>query len=120
MSESTSALMSRWDAEDWEYDEETGGLVHLLRADDAVQAGLWKPGETAGRTIELELVANVYRWTGHFPEPTRRLTGTLQVDSGPVIELAAGDMISMPKGARTTWVVDADFKEFWVYSDPDG
>ena len=47
MSESTSALMSRWDAEDWEYDEETGGLVHLLRADDAVQAGLWKPGETA-------------------------------------------------------------------------
>jgi hypothetical protein len=26
----------------------------------------------------------------------------------------------MPKGARTTWVVDADFKEFWVYSDPDG
>jgi uncharacterized cupin superfamily protein len=45
---------------------------------------------------------------------------TLQVDGGPVIELAAGDMISMPKGARTTWVVDADFKEFWVYSDPDG
>src|SRR4051794_35596893 len=58
MNESTSALMSRWDAEDWEYDEETGGLVHLLRADDAVQAGLWKPGETAGRTIELELVAH--------------------------------------------------------------
>jgi len=26
----------------------------------------------------------------------------------------------MPKGARTTWLVDADFKEFWVYSDPDG
>ena len=45
MSESTSPLMSRWDAEDWEYDEETGGLVHLLRADEAVQAGLWKPGK---------------------------------------------------------------------------
>ena len=113
MSESTSALMSRWDAEDWEYDEETGGLVHLPRADDAVQAGLWKPGETAGRTIELELVA-------HETVLVLAGTGTLQVDGGPVIELAAGDMISMPKGARTTWVVDADFKEFWVYSDPDG
>ena len=113
MSESTSALMSRWDAEDWEYDEETGGLVHLLRADDAVQAGLWKPGETAGRMIELELVA-------HETVLVLAGTGTLQVDGGQVIELAAGDMISMPKGARTTWVVDADFKEFWVYSDPDG
>jgi len=113
MSESTSALMSRWDAEDWEYDEETGGLVHLLRADDAVQAGLWKPGETAGHTIELELVA-------HETVLVLAGTGTLQVDGGPVIELAAGDMISMAKGARTTWVVDADFKEFWVYSDPDG
>ena len=113
MSESTSALMSRCDAEDWEYDEETGGLVHLLRADDAVQAGLWKPGETAGRTIELALVA-------HETVLVLAGSGTLQVDGGPAIELAAGDMISMPKGARTTWVVDADFKEFWVYSDPDG
>jgi hypothetical protein len=26
----------------------------------------------------------------------------------------------MRKSARTTWLVDADFKEFWVYSDPDG
>jgi uncharacterized cupin superfamily protein len=113
MSESTSALMSRWDAEDWEYDEETGGLVHLLRADDAVQAGLWKPGETAGRMIELELAA-------HETVLVLAGTGTLQVDAGPVLELAAGDMISLRKGARTTWVVDADFKEFWVYSDPDG
>jgi uncharacterized protein len=109
----SGALISRWDAEDWEHDEETGGLVHLLRADDAVQAGLWKPGETAGRPIELELVA-------HETVLVLAGTGTLQVDGGPVIELAAGDMISMRKGARTTWVVEADFKEFWVYSDPDG
>src|SRR6186997_359475 len=83
---SGGALKSRWDAEDWEHDEETGGLVHLLRADDAVQAGLWKPGETAGRTIELELVA-------HETVLVLAGTGTLQVDGGPVIELAAGDMI---------------------------
>jgi uncharacterized cupin superfamily protein len=110
---SDGVFFSRVEADDWEHDEETGGLVHLLRADDAAQAGLWKPGETAGRTIELELVA-------HETVLVLAGTGTLQVDGGPVIELAAGDMISMPKGARTTWVVDADFKEFWVYSDPDG
>ncbi len=110
---SSGALMSRWDAEDWEHDEETGGLVHLLRADDAVQAGLWKPGETAGSTIELELIA-------HETVLVLAGTGTLQVDGGAVIELATGDMISLPKGTRTTWVVDADFKEFWVYSDPEG
>jgi len=107
----SGALRSRWDAEDWEHDEETGGLVHLLRADEAVQAGLWKPGETAGQPIELELVA-------HETVLVLAGTGTLQVNGGPVIELAAGDMISMPKGAQTTWVVDPDFKEFWVYSDP--
>lgn len=27
--------------------------------------------------LELDLVANVYRWTGHFPEPTRRLVQQL-------------------------------------------
>jgi uncharacterized cupin superfamily protein len=113
MSETTSgASISRWDAEDWEHDEETGGLVHLLRADGAVQAGLWKPGETAGREIELELIA-------HETVLVLAGTGTLQIDGGPVIELTAGDMVSMPKGSRTTWLVDADFKEFWVYSDPD-
>ena len=108
----SGASISRWDVEEWENDEETGGLVHFLRADDAVQAGLWKPGETAGREIELELVA-------HETILVLAGTGTLQVSGGPLIELAAGDMVSMPKGTKTTWVVDADFKEFWVYSDPD-
>jgi len=113
MSETTSgAAISRWDVEDWEHDEETDGLVHLLRADDAVQAGLWKPGEAAEREIELELVA-------HETVLVLAGTGTLRVNGGPVIELAAGDMVSMHKGSRTTWVVDAEFKEFWVYSDPD-
>ena len=97
MSETTSgASISRWDVEDWEHDEETGGLVHLLRADDAVQAGLWKPGETAGREIELELVA-------HETILVLAGRGTLRVDGGPAIELATGDMVSMPKGTRTTW-----------------
>ena len=32
-----------------------------------------RPAEELLLRLERDLVANVYRWTGHFPEPTRRL-----------------------------------------------
>ena len=102
-------FVSSLDADVWEDDEETGGLVHLLRADEAVQAGLWKPGAVAGKVIEIELVAD---------ETLLVLAGTgqLQVDSGPTFELSPGDMVSLRRGARTKWVVDEAFREFWVYT----
>jgi uncharacterized cupin superfamily protein len=104
-------FVSRITAAKWEHDEETGGLVHLLRADDDVQAGLWKPGKMAGRRIDVELVAD---------ETLLVLAGRgeLQVDGGPPLLLSAGDMVSLRKGARTSWVVDVEFREFWVYSGP--
>ena len=106
---SNGVFVSRVEADDWEHDEETGGLVHLLRADEAVQAGLWKPGPVAEEVIEVQLVAD---------ETLLVLEGCgrLQIDDGPTLELRPGDMLSLPKGARTTWVVDAAFREFWVYS----
>jgi len=106
---SEGVFVSRVEADDWQHDEETGGLVHLLRADETVQAGLWKPGAVAGKPIDVELVAD---------ETLLVLDGSgqLQVDGGPSLELRAGDMISLQKGARTRWVVDAAFREFWVYS----
>jgi uncharacterized protein len=103
---------SHWETEAWEHDEETGGLVHLLREDEAVQAGLWKPGDRAGEKIDLELVA-------HETVLVLEGTGELRVNSGPVLDLRPGTMVSMPKGAKTSWVVDGDFKEFWVYSFPE-
>jgi len=106
---SDGVFVSRVGADDWEHDEETGGLVHLLRADEAVQAGLWKPGAVAGKVIEVKLDAD---------ETLVVLDGSgrLQVESGPTLELRPGDMVSVQKGARTKWVVDAAFREFWVYS----
>jgi uncharacterized cupin superfamily protein len=109
-SESDAVFVSRVEAaNDWELDEETGGLVHLLRADEAHQAGLWKPGAVAGKVIEWKLEAD---------ESLLVLEGSgrLEVDGGPTLELRPGDMVSLPKGARTKWVVDEAFKEFWVYS----
>jgi uncharacterized cupin superfamily protein len=102
-------FVSRIEVDTWEHDEETGGLVHLLRADEAVQAGLWKPGAVAGKVFEVKLDA-------HETLLVLDGRGRLEVDSGPTLDLRPGDMVSLRKGARTNWVVDEAFREFWVYS----
>jgi hypothetical protein len=54
-----SPHVTRVDAGDgWEQDEETGGLVRMLRDADSVLVGLWKPDEAAGRKIEYVLDAD--------------------------------------------------------------
>lgn len=109
---SDHVFFSRVDAADWEHDEETGGLVHMLRHDDAVQAGLWKPKPVPGQAesvVSVQLVA-------HETILVLEGTGQLEIDGGPTLELTPGDIVSLPKGARTRWVVSQSFKEFWVYS----
>jgi uncharacterized cupin superfamily protein len=93
----------------WEYDEETGGLVHMIRSDNTIQVGLWKPGLTANRTIEVNLQAD---------ETLLILAGTgrLQVDDHDPIDLRPGQIVALPKGARAHWVVDEAFRELWIYS----
>ena len=105
----SAASRTHVDSVSWEDDEETGGLVHMLFETDAVQIGLFKPGTTADRTIEVRLEAN---------ETLLVLAGTaqLEVDGGTPIQLRAGDLISLPKGAQTIWVVDQAFRELWIYS----
>jgi uncharacterized cupin superfamily protein len=102
-------FVSRIEADDWELDEETGGLVHFLRADDNVQAGLWKPGPLAGVPIELTLAA-------HETFLVLNGSGQIEVDGAPPLQLEPGMMVSLRKGARTTWLVDEAFKELWIYS----
>jgi uncharacterized cupin superfamily protein len=94
---------------DWQADEETGGLVHMIRSDDSVQVGLWKPGPVAGTSIEFRLEAD---------ETLLVLTGSgrLRVDGGSPVALQPGVIVSLPKGAHTSWIVDEAFCELWVYS----
>jgi uncharacterized cupin superfamily protein len=95
--------------EGWEHDEETGGLVHMVRTSDSLQVGLWKPSGATDAEIEYELDA----------EETLvvlRGSGDLRVDGGAAIELRAGVVISLPRGCRLSWRVDADFRELWIYS----
>jgi uncharacterized cupin superfamily protein len=99
------------DAVTWEHDDETGGLVHMLHSDDAVEVGLWRPGATANTTIEVTLQAR---------ETLLVLSGNarLQVNGDPPCDLRPGNIVTLPRGARTRWVVDDAFSELWIYSDP--
>lgn len=94
--------------EGWEHDEETGGLVRMVRSDDPIFVGLWKPGPVAGATIEFELAAN---------ETLLVLAGRgeLRVNDGEPIELRSGVIVSLERGCRTRWVVDEQFRELWLY-----
>jgi uncharacterized cupin superfamily protein len=107
--ESGSVVFARAGAGDWEHDDETGGLVQVLRADNTIETGLWRPGPVAGLRIDVELVADeaIYVLSG---------TGSLEVDGEPPIDLRPGVMVSIRKGAHTRWVVDGAFEEFWVYA----
>ena len=104
-----SVFLSTVDADDWQVDEETGGLVHFLRADGDVEAGLWKPGPLAGTAIDLTLVA-------HETFLVLEGSGQTEVDDEPPLRLEPGVMVSLRKGSKTRWLVDEAFKELWVYS----
>jgi uncharacterized cupin superfamily protein len=95
--------------EGWEQDEETGGLVHMVRATDSVMVGLWKPNGVAGRRIEYEL-------TAEETLVVLRGSGELRVDEGEPIALRPGVVISLSRGCRLSWLVDDDFRELWVYA----
>jgi hypothetical protein len=51
-------FVGQTDVADWEHDDETGGLVHMLREDAAVHAGLWKPGQMVGKPFEVVLTSS--------------------------------------------------------------
>jgi uncharacterized cupin superfamily protein len=102
--------VTRVDADEWEHDEENDGLVHMLFDDGTTAGGLWKPSpETGPEVAGLGLPAR---------ETIVVLQGSVRIEiaDGPVLELTAGDMASMPKGAVTTWHPSQDFKEVWLYS----
>jgi uncharacterized cupin superfamily protein len=94
--------------EDWEQDSDPPGEVHVLCENAEMEAGLWRP--LAGVTPDP------VSWTLPAREAILVLEGRarIEIEGGPTLELKAGSMASLPSGARTTWHLTADFKEFWV------
>jgi uncharacterized protein len=102
--------VSRVDSDQFEPDDDPGGLTHWLFEEGEAMAGLWKPDPGPSRV-----------YAGHVL-PAREtivvLSGSvrIEIEGGPTLDLSAGDVVSMPKGAVTTWQPSPEFREVWVYS----
>ena len=96
---------------EWEPDTDPPGEVHMLCSGVGLEAGLWRsvPGITP----------QPVRWTLPNRELILVLEGTarIEINNGPTLELKAGDVASMPKGAITTWHLSPGFKEMWVLAE---
>jgi uncharacterized cupin superfamily protein len=98
------------DASDgWEHDDETGGLVHIVRDEDSITVGLWKPNGVAGRKIEYVLDSDETL-------VVLQGAGEVRVDHGEPIPLRPGVVLALRSGCHLSWVVDDAFRELWVYS----
>jgi uncharacterized cupin superfamily protein len=94
---------------EWEHDPEVGGEMHVLCATDGLEAGLSRYGADAlDRPI-------VYTAPGRETVLILEGSATIELDGGGRLDLAAGDMASVPAGTRAVWrITSAPFKEFWV------
>jgi len=104
----TGVYLSSVRAEDWEPDDDPPGEVHMLVETDHLEAGLWRPA--AGVTPET------VAWSPPAREVIVVLKGEarIEIEGGPALELSAGSVASLPKGAKARWQCTADFVEFWV------
>jgi uncharacterized cupin superfamily protein len=99
-------FVSSVSAEAWEPDPEVGGEMHVLCSGHGAESGLSRFAEATPPV----------RWTLPGRETLLVLEGAarIEIDDGPVLELTAGDIASLPAGARTTWYLTTPFREFWV------
>jgi len=95
--------------EAWERDEETGGMVRIVRESDALTVGLWRPNGVAGARID-------YRLDADETLVVLRGSGEVRVDGGEPILLRPGVVVSLPRGCDLSWLVDDEFRELWIYS----
>jgi uncharacterized cupin superfamily protein len=99
-------FVSSVSAEAWEPDPEVGGEMHVLCSGHGAWSGLSRFTKTT----------EPVRWTLPGRETLLVLEGAarIEIDDGPVLELTAGDIASLPAGARATWHLTTPFREFWV------
>jgi uncharacterized cupin superfamily protein len=92
--------------EEWEFDPEVGGEMHLLCEGVGVEVGLSR----------FRGAVDPVRWTIPERETLMVLEGEARIEiaDGPTLELKPGDIASLPAGANTTWHLTTPFKEFWV------
>jgi len=100
-------FVSNLSTDQWELDPEVGGELHVLCSSGDTEAGLSRYSNAPSEPV---------RYTLPKRETLLVLEGkaTIEILDGPTLELQAGDMASLPKGAQTTWHITAPYREFWV------
>jgi quercetin dioxygenase-like cupin family protein len=102
-------FVSSADTDDWEFDPEVGGDLHVLCTDVGVEAGMSR--------FTDESATGPITYTPPQRETLIVLDGRADVEivGGPTIELRPGSLASIPAGAETKWrILERPFKEFWV------
>ena len=103
------AFVSHVSTTDWRPDPDVAGTeMHELMDVGGVSAGLTR----------LTTVDGPIRWMPPQRETIQILEGNVRIEiaGGPMLELKAGDLASLPAGIDTMWHVTTPFKEFWVLS----
>ena len=100
-------FVSKLSTGDFAPDPEVPGTEqHVLYAGARLSAGMSRV-RTKGEPIT---------WTLPQREFVLVVEGSarIEITDGPILDLQAGDMATLPAGAETTWHVSVPFKEFWV------
>jgi quercetin dioxygenase-like cupin family protein len=96
--------------EEWQADPEIGGGAeeHVLFDTGTMRAGLSRFTKDADQQPPT--------WVLPATQVLVVLEGEarVEIEDGPVLQLKAGDMACLPKGAATTWHLTLPFKEMWV------
>ena len=95
---------------DWQADPEVGGEMHVLVEDETAYVGMSR--FTTRDSLEA--------WTLPERETVLVLEGTARIEiaGGPTLDLKAGDLASLPKGAVTTWQLTLPYREVWFFGRP--
>jgi uncharacterized cupin superfamily protein len=91
----------------WQSDPDLpGSQMHELVHADGVWAGLTRYTSVDGPVT----------WTPQRREVALILEGSvlIEIADGGTLEVAVGDLLSLPPGVETTWHITTPFKEMWV------
>ena len=102
-------FVSSVDTEEWEFDPEVNGDMHVLCTGVGTEAGM---SRFSDRSADDPIV---------YTPPQRETLVVLEgradvaIAGGPTLELRPGVLASIPAGVETTWrILETPFKEFWV------
>ena len=107
MEVSPGVFVSSVATDDRKPDPEVGGEMHVIVEVEGHYAGMSR----------FLAAGEPEQWTLPERETILVLEGaaTIEIEGGPTLELKVGDLVSIPKGAVTTWHKSHPFRNLWFF-----